>query len=101
MAENIYPEDASEFANLTDQPKKRKIRNRVSEMNKLIRVKNHKTGDPCNCKQLKCFENITKPEREKIIEDSKDEQDWQDAFLSGGVRKKAQKICMKYHLLEN
>jgi len=70
-------------------------------MNKLIRVKNHKTGDPCNCKQLKCFENITKPEREKIIEDSKDEQDWQDAFLSGGVRKKAQKICMKYHLLEN
>ena len=75
MAENIYPEDASEFANLPDQPKKRKIRNRVSEMNKLILVKNHKTGEPCNCKQLKCFENITKPEREKIIEDSKDRID--------------------------
>ena len=62
----------------------------MAELSKLARVKNHFTGEPCNCKFLKCFENITVHEKQTLIDDfvykyeTKDQQD--SLYTVGGSK---------------
>ena len=97
MQENTYENDnvvtiveLGEFPQVTDNPKKRKQRTRLAELSKLARVKNHFTGEPCNCKFLKCFENITVHEKQTLIDDfvykyeTKDQQD--SLYTVGGSK---------------
>lgn len=40
---------------------------RLSDANKKIRAMRHIEGENCNCKRLKCFENVTLAERSSIL----------------------------------
>jgi len=86
IVENVI-DDSGEFPLRTDGPKKRKVRRRVSELNKIARVKNHSTADPCQCKK-KCFELFSHQEKEDLINnicDNYETKDEQDSYLASCV----------------
>ena len=69
----------------TNKPKKRPVLGRTAAKIKRRRLSDHVTGPNCECSRLKCFENVTFEERNRIIAHvnalpSKDEQ---DSFFSG------------------
>ena len=80
-------DDSCEFPLGTDGPKKRKVSRRETELNKIARVKNHSTGDPCQCKK-ECFELLNDQEKEDLINnfcDHYETKDEQDAYLASCV----------------
>lgn len=77
--------DSSDFPDLTDKPRKRKVAGSAKDKAKQQRVSSHVTGEDSMCTRFKCFEMVTPMERQKLIADfnvkycSKDQQ---DAYLS-------------------
>ena len=78
----------SESPQVTNNPKKRPKLGRKREIEKQKRLKSHASGDSCDCKRLKCFQNTTKHERSTLLAlfnqlSSKNEQ---DSFLATLIR---------------
>ena len=69
--------------NITAKPKKKPRIGRKSFFFKSTKVKSHKTGNPCGCKQ-KCFNVIKKDKQDFLIQrfNSMGPKNEQDSYLS-------------------
>lgn len=77
--------DSDECKNDGDSTRKRKKTGRIVDVMKKIRLQSHEEGPPCNCKRLKCFENVTSTDRKELLKyfNSLGTNDEQNAYLVG------------------
>ena len=78
-------EDENTQLEVTENPRKRPKKGRKRDSLKKARLSGHVTGRNCECKDLKCFEQVSENEQSRIIDhfnqiSTKDEQ---DCFLAG------------------
>ncbi|KAF2891949.1 hypothetical protein ILUMI_14224 [Ignelater luminosus] len=88
-------DDNVPLQNLVNTSKKKKIKGRVLEASKHLRNHTYKTGVPCNCSNLRCFDVINSSERQALIRNfnkMKDRNE-QNAYLCGLISMKD--ICRR------
>ena len=81
---NLSSED-TQYPEITEKPKKRKIGTRKKLLEKEKRLRSHTSGPPCNCTLLKCFERISTEERCHLLSSFNNDfanLNEQNAFLS-------------------
>lgn len=67
--------------------KKRKITGRMSDVMKKVRLQSHETGYDCQCKRLKCFENVIFEDRKILLNNlnTMNSNDEQNSYLASMV----------------